>query len=85
MHRANAEWLQQRYNRGRGPDCMDQAYGERVPVLLAGDATNPILMDPENPPTGAETSIVNLAIASLLIFFLWRLWRPLQASPEPEN
>ena len=84
-HRTEGVWLQERYGRGRGPDCMDQAYGQTVPVLMAAGAATPILMDPENPPTAEATSFANLAIAAILLFLLWRLWRPISVPAESES
>ena len=81
-HSIEGGWLQDRYSRSRGADCMDQAYGKIVPALLAGDPTAPILADPENPPTAEATSFANLAIAGVALLLLWRLWRPLPLPAE---
>ncbi len=74
-HRTEAPWLTQRYNRTRGPGCMDHAYGDKLTVLRTPDEPTPIY-DPENPPTAQETAYANLGIAAIILLLLGFLWRP---------
>lgn len=74
-YRPEAPWLIQRYNRTRGPDCMDYAYGDKVMVLRTPNEPTPIY-DFDNPPTAEETAYANVGIAAIILLLLWFLWRP---------
>ena len=74
-YRPEAPWLIQRYNRTRGPDCMDYAYGDNLMVLWTPDEPA-YIYDPDNPPTAEETAYANVGIAAILLLLLWFLWRP---------
>jgi len=73
--RTEAPWLTQRYNRTRGPGCMDHAYGDKLMVLRTPNEPTPIY-DPDNPPTAQETAYANFGIVAIILLLLWFLWRP---------
>lgn len=75
VHRAEAPWLIERYNRFRGGECMGGAYGQVIPAALAGTNGDPIILDPVNLPASSSTGFIGILLGVLFLLSLWWLWR----------